>query len=60
MSTQLIFSILLQIHISMASNLFLSAWVIDHVPDAYNTTLHNTFFTILFLQRAAMLALQAL
>jgi len=48
LSTPLIFSILLQIHISMASNLFLSAWVIDHVSDAYNTTLHNTLFTILF------------
>ena len=48
--TQLIFSILLevQIHISMASNLFLSARVIDRVSDAYNTTLFNTLFTILF------------
>jgi len=41
LSTQLIFSILLQIHISMASNLFLSVWVIVYVSDAYNTTLHN-------------------
>jgi len=48
--TQLIFSILLevQIYISMASNLFLSAWIIDRVSDAYNTTMFNTLFAILF------------
>ena len=48
LSTQVIFYTLLQIHISMACNLFLSAWVIVHVCDVYNTTLHNTLFTILF------------
>ena len=32
----------------MASNLFLSVWVIDHVSEAYNATLHNMLFTILF------------
>jgi len=26
----------------------ISAWAIDHVSDAYSTTLHNTLFTILF------------
>jgi len=58
--TQLIFFILLQIHISMASNLFLSAWVIDHVSDAYNTTLHNTLFTILFFNSIIKLPMNSL
>jgi len=44
LSTQLIFSILLQIHISMACNLFLSAWITDRVSDTYNITLNNTLF----------------
>src|SRR6218665_3209022 len=39
-SIQLIFSILRHIHISKASNLLISSFLIVHVSDPYNTTLH--------------------
>src|SRR6218665_233340 len=39
-SIQLILSILRHIHISKASNLLISSFLIVHVSDPYNTTLH--------------------
>src|SRR5688572_8931743 len=47
-STQLIFSILRQIHISKASSRFMSSCLIVHVSEPYRTTLHTNAFTILF------------
>src|SRR5688572_15265944 len=47
-STQLIFSILRQIHISKASSRFMSSCLIVHVSEPYTTTLHTNTFTILF------------
>src|SRR6218665_1381810 len=39
-SVQLTFSILLQVHISKASSLFISSFLIVHVSAPYSTTLH--------------------
>src|SRR6218665_3641786 len=52
-SIQLILSILRHIHISKASNLSISSFLIVHVSDPYNTTLHIIdliirFFRFLF------------
>jgi len=43
------FPIVLQIHNSMAFNLFLFGCVIDLVSDAYSTVFHSTLFNILIL-----------
>ena len=48
LSVQLIFSILLHIHISQASNLLLSVWVNVHVSAAYSATLQTKHFIVLF------------
>ena len=62
-STQLIFSILLQIHISMAFNLFLSAWVIDQwpcfwcVPD--HTPQHTLYYSLFQLTNSFFLFINA-
>jgi len=45
-SVQLICRSLLQIHISNASSLLTSSFVIVHVSEPYNTTLHMSAFTI--------------
>src|SRR6218665_454018 len=39
-SVQVTFSILLQVHISKASSLFISSFLIVHVSAPYSTTLH--------------------
>ena len=45
-SVQLIFFILLHIHISKASSLFISSFLVAHVCDSYHMTLHSfSFFT---------------
>jgi len=48
LSSQLIFSILLHIHISEASNLLLSVCINIHVSAAYSATLQTKHFIILF------------
>ena len=48
LSSQLIFSILLHIHISKASSLLLSVCVNVHISAAYSATLHTKHFIILF------------
>src|SRR6218665_1676397 len=45
-SVQLIFSILLHIHFSKASSLFISSFLMDRVSDPYSTTLHIRVFII--------------
>src|SRR6218665_1967997 len=45
-SVQLTFSILLQVHISKASSLFISSFLIVHVSAPYSTTLHISVFII--------------
>src|SRR6218665_3224985 len=45
-SVQLTFSILLQVHISKASSLFISSLLIVHVSAPYSTTLHISVFII--------------
>src|SRR6218665_139939 len=48
-SVQLIFSILLHIHISKASSLFISSFLIANVCDPYSMTLHSIGFCHPFL-----------
>src|SRR6218665_1596641 len=43
-SVQLMFSILLNIHISNVSSLFISFFLVAHVCDPYSTTLHSIGF----------------
>src|SRR6218665_1555187 len=45
-SVQQTFSILLQVHISKASGLFISSFLIVHVSAPYSTTLHINVFII--------------
>src|SRR6218665_2326051 len=47
-SIQLILSILRHIHISKASNLLISSFLIVHVSDPYNITLHTIDLIICF------------
>ena len=49
-AVQLIFSIILHIHISKASILFIAVFDIVHVFDAYKATLHTRHLTIRFLR----------
>src|SRR6218665_560046 len=45
-SVQLTFSILLQVHISKASSLFISSFLMVHVSEPYSITLHISVFII--------------